>query len=386
MKLKQRPQDFLVEEISSFVPDPSGRFFVYELEKRSLSTFEALAILARRARLRPAELSAAGLKDKHGATTQLFSAPRALATDTGDERLKLRFVGKCATPLTAASIVGNRFRLVLRALDRARADALAPNAAEIARFGVPNYYDDQRFGGNAHGQGFAARALALGNFEEALRLHLAAPHRKQSLRDKQNRRLARDLWGRWAELHARMHRGPERALVEFLRDNPGRYAEAFERITPSLRTMMVAAYQSLLFNLMLARMLEAAGVPLVAARNRGGEIPMHRMLDDATLEQWRELELPLPGGSTRPDDFPAAAPHLAAVLEQQGITLNQLRLSGLSRTRFKAARRRALMFPQDLAVGPPVPDELNPGLLRADVSFALGRGSFATIVAKRLVV
>jgi tRNA(Glu) U13 pseudouridine synthase TruD len=74
------------------------------------------------------------------------------------------------------------------------------------------------------------------------------------------------------------------------------------------------------------------------------------------------------------------------VLEKQGITLDQLRLPGLSRTRFKAARRRALMFPQDLAVGPPVPDELNPGLLRADVSFALGRGSFATIVAKRLVV
>lgn len=381
MKLKQRPEDFIVEEISSFTPDAAGRFFVYELEKQSLATLEALSILARRAGLRPADLSASGLKDKHGSTTQLFSAPRALSADTGDERLKLKFVGKCAQPLTAASIVGNRFRLILRGLRDAEAAAIAPNAALVQHIGIPNYYDNQRFGSNAHGEGFIGKALALGRYEEALRLHLAVPHRKQNMRDKTNRRAAKELWGSWAELHQRMTKSPERALVEFLRDNPGAFAQAFDRITPSLRTMFVAAYQSLLFNLTLARMVRESGVAVFEFHNRGGDIPMHA----AALDAWRELELPLVGGSTKLEEFPQAAPHVQAVLDAEGVTLDQLRLPGLERTRFKAARRKALMFPDQLEVGPTQADDLNEDRSKVAVSFTLPRGSFATIVARRLV-
>lgn len=385
MKLKQRPQDFVVDEISSFTPDAAGRFFVYELEKQSLATLEAMGILARRNGLRAGDLSASGLKDKHGATTQLFSAPKALATDTGDPRLKLRFVGKCASPLTAASIIGNRFDLVLRGLRDHEIAALPANTREVAVFGIPNYYDNQRFGSNAHGQGFIGKALALGNFEEALRLHLAVPHRKQNMRDKTNRRLARDLWGQWAELHTRMSKCADRALVEFLRDHPGQYAECFDRITPSLRTMYVAAYQSLLFNETLSRFVAAEAPSLIDQHNRGGEIPMHRALSEAQLALWRELDFPLVGASTKVEDFPLAAPHLQAVLQAEGVELARLRLDGLDRSRFKAAQRRILMFPQELVVDPPQADELNPGLHSVRARFVLPRGSFATIVARRLV-
>ena len=386
MKLKQRPEDFVVKEISSFAPDPAGRFFVYELSKQSLSTFEALAMLARKAGLRPADLSASGLKDKHGSTTQLFSAPRSLGAETGDERLGIRFVGKCVQPLTAASIIGNQFRLVLRGLRKEECAALAANAEEVRRHGVPNYYDNQRFGSNAHGEGFIGKAIARENFEEAMRLHLAVPHRKQAMRDKQNRRLAKELWGNWTELHVRMHKGPERALVEFLRDHPGQFAECLDRITPSLRTMYVAAYQSLLFNLTLARMLRAEVPGLIELRNRGGEIPMHRGLEDAALARWRGLELPLVGASTHLQDFPDAARHVQSVLDAEGVTLEQLRLPGLERTRFKAASRKALMFAEHLEVNACDGDDLNEGMQKAGVSFTLARGSFATIVARRLTV
>jgi tRNA pseudouridine13 synthase len=385
MKLKQRPEDFIVEEISSFTPDAAGRFFVYELQKESLSTFEALAILARKAGLRPADLSASGLKDKHGSTTQLFSAPKALSADSGDERLSLRFVGKCAQPLTAASIVGNRFKLILRGLREHECAVVASNADEMRRFGLPNYYDNQRFGSNAHGEGFIGKAVVVGNYEEAMRLHLAVPHRKQAMRDKQNRRVAKELWGNWAEMHKRLHKGPERALVEFLRDNPGQFAACFDRITPSLRTMFVAAYQSLLFNLALARMVRTELGGLIELDNRGGEIPMHRGMTDEQLLRWREVELPLVGGSTRLDEFPAAAAYMQAVLDAEGVTLEQLRLPGLERTRFKAAARRALMFPEELIVAVCEQDELNDGLMKVSASFTLPRGCFATIVARRLV-
>ncbi|MBK8205726.1 MAG: tRNA pseudouridine(13) synthase TruD [Planctomycetes bacterium] len=382
MKLKTRPEDFIVEESADFTPDPAGAHFVYELTKRSLATLEALSILAKRNKLRASDLSAAGLKDKHGLTRQLFSSARPLKSDTGDERLELRFVGKARAALTAAIILGNRFRIAMRNLSPAELAVLPANASEMQRAGVPNYYDNQRFGGIAHGQGFIAKALARGDFEEAVRLHLAAPHRKQSMRDKTNRRLAIEHWGDWAVLHDQMTRSPERALVAYLQEHPGGWAGCFERITPALRTLFVAAYQSFLFNRVLTRLIAASCPEHEVLRNRSGEIAFHR----ADHETLRELELPLLGPSTRLAEFPAAAPHIEAVLAEEGITLAQLKLEGLQRTRFKAASRRALMFPANFAMEPAQPDELNEGRAKVQVSFELPRGSFATIITRRLVL
>jgi tRNA pseudouridine13 synthase len=386
MKLKSIPEDFIVDELTSFAPDSAGRLFVYELEKRSLATMEALSIIARRNGMRVKELSAAGLKDKHGLTRQIFSATRPLKEDTGDERIALRFVGKCAAPLTAAVISGNRFRVVMRNLRAEEAQALPRNGDELLRFGVPNYYDNQRFGGIAHGQGFIGKALALGDYEEALRLHLAAPHRKQSLTDKQNRRLAAKYWGDWETLHRRMKRSPERALVEYLRDNLGAWAECFDRIPPTLRTMFVAAYQSFLFNQALTRMIQDGAKECSVVRYKAGEIAFHRSLPADLLAQWRDLKLPLPGGSTKLEDYPHAAEHVRAVLEEEGVTLEQLRLPGLQRTRFKAAERAMLVFPQEFALKGPEPDERNQSREKATASFTLPRGSFATIITRRLAL
>lgn len=390
MKLRQIPSDFVVTEHNSFTPQATGRHFVYRLDKQSLSTLEALAIIAKRAGLRPKQLSASGLKDKHSQASQLFSADRPLPGDIKDDRFNITFVGKSDRPLTAAFIDANSFALVLRGLTPEECEVIARNTQELREFGVPNYYDNQRFGSNVHGQGFIAKALVQGRFEEALRLHMAVPHRKQNLRDKQNRRAAQELWGDWQQLRKRMTKSPEQALVAFLCEHPQDFAACFERITPSLRIMYVAAYQSLIFNEALRLFLEgeaaATGLELVRTQNRGGFIPIHRRLNAPQLHEWRKLEFPLVAPSTRLEDFPAAQPHVEAVLAREGISLEQLRLKPLPRTRFKPASRKALLFTRDLEVSEIQPDDLNPGRHKVRATFTLPRGSFATIVARRLVL
>jgi tRNA pseudouridine13 synthase len=381
MKLKSIPEDFVVHELSSYTPDPEGRLFVYELEKRSLATMEALGMLARLNDMRVRDLSAAGLKDKHGLTRQLFSSVKPLRVQEAPG-IRVTAVGKCAQPLTAASIRGNAFRVTMRNLHADETERILSNTAEVRAHGVPNYYDNQRFGGIAHGQGFIGKALAGGDFEEALRLHLAAAHRKQSLKDKQNRRLAAKLWGDWDTLHRKMRRSPERALVEFLRDHPGQWAECFDRIPPTLRTLFVAAYQSFLFNEILNRWVRDHADETVTLKNRAGPITFFRQLKPDT----DPAELPLPGGSTNPDDFPHARAYLAEVLANEGVTLESLRLPGLQRTRFKASIRNAVVTPGDLQVSAAKDDDLNPGRFRQTAEFTLPRGSFATIVTRRLVV
>lgn len=390
MKLRQVPSDFIVDEISNFTPEATGRYFVYRLDKRSLSTMEALTVIAKRAGMRVKQLSASGLKDKHAQASQLFSSEQPLRPELGDERFSLAFVGKSARPLTAAFIDENRFKLILRGLDEFERDAIPDNARELNDSGVPNYYDNQRFGSNVHGQGFMAKALIKGNYEEALRLHLAVPHRKQSLHDKQNRRLAQELWGQWDVLHKRMRRSSEAALVEFMRDNPGKFAECFERITPTLRVMYVAAYQSLLFNESVRRFLEAerdaGSLELVNVQNRGGFVPMHRRLLPTQLGAWRQADFPLVGAKTKLEEFPLAALHVRATLAAEGITLEQLELPGMERTRFKPASRKLLLFAKDLKVSDVTPDDLNEGRWMVETSFTLPRGCFATIIARRLVL
>lgn len=381
MKLKSRPEDFIVREVSTFTPDPRGKFFVYELEKRSLATLEALSKIAKHAGMRPAELSASGLKDKHALTSQLFSSPRALPGDFADERMRLKLVGKTAERLTAGSIAGNRFEITMRGLSAGELTAMTTNAAEIAAVGVPNYYDNQRFGSIAHGQGFIAKALAKGDYEEALRLHLAAPHRKQQMTDKSNRRLAAELWGDWDTLYRRMKRSPERALVEYMVQHPTDFAGCFERIPSSLRNLFVAAYQSFLFNETLRRMVQATVSDAVMVKNRAGMLAFHR-----GALPWSDLTLPLPGPGTRPDKFTQAAPFLDEVLREEGLTLQQLTLDGLDRTGFKGSSRAALMWPERFEMGEPEPDDLNEGRSKAVVKFQLGRGSFATIITRRLVL
>jgi tRNA pseudouridine13 synthase len=381
MKLKSIPEDFVVEELSSYTPDPDGRLFVYELEKRSLATMEALGMLARLNGMRVRDLSAAGLKDKHGLTRQLFSSTKPLRVQEAPG-IRVTAVGKTAQPLTAASIRGNAFRVTMRNLHADQAETILSNAAEVREHGVANYYDNQRFGGIAHGQGFIGKALVRGDFEEALRLHLAVPHRKQSLKDKQNRRLAAKLWGDWEVLHRRMRKSPERALVEFLRDHPGQWAECFDRIPPTLRTLFVAAYQSFLFNEILNLWVRDHGDGLAVLKNRAGPITFFRQLKPGS----QIVDLPLPGGSTNPEDFSDAREYLAQVLEAEGVTLDALRLPGLERTRFKASSRAAVVIPGDLQVQPPEADERNPGRVRQTAVFTLPRGSFATIVTRRLAV
>lgn len=385
MKLKSLPEDFQVEEVSSFTPDPRGAFFVYELEKRSLSTMEAIGIIARKTGLRAADLSPSGLKDKHGLTRQLFSATRHLKR-VDDDKLVIRFVGKSCERLTARHIVGNRFLLTLRALTLPELEVIPRNLDQIRRFGLPNYYDDQRFGGVAHGQGFIARSLIAGDYENALRLHLATPHRKQNMRDKTNRRLARELWGDWTTLHGRMKSSSERALVQHLRDNPADFAGCFERITPPLRSLFLSAFQSMLFNRFLCRVIESCRGPLTRLHNRGGELVFYNELDDAEFAHLRAMQLPLVAPQTKPADFGAAAGIIESELRAEGIALPDLRLAGLPRTRFKPAARDVLLFPQQVEHDAPEPDELNPGRSKLSIAFQLGRGSFATMVIKRMVL
>src|SRR5438046_4844623 len=120
MKLKQRPEDFRVEEFPAVTPappgTPAGPFAFYRLEKRGWTTPDALAAIRRRWKLDLRRLSYGGLKDRHAHTIQyltIFHGPRRNLTHQG---IKVTWLGQVTEPYASHDMRGNRFQLILRRL------------------------------------------------------------------------------------------------------------------------------------------------------------------------------------------------------------------------------------------------------------------------------
>src|SRR5262249_21613327 len=147
----------------------------------------------------------------------------------------------------------NRFRITLRAMTDHQLRAAEQAVEEVRRDGLPNYFDDQRFGSVNPGGSFIAREIVLGRYEEALRLALAAPYEFDRAEQTKEKTIPRQCWGDWPRCKQELPRGHARSLADYLAQHPGDYRGAVERLRPELRGLYLSAYQSHLWNRMLAR-------------------------------------------------------------------------------------------------------------------------------------
>ena len=383
MKIKCRPEDFFVDELAEVRPGSQGPLGLYLLEKRGLSTLEAIGELARRVNRRPSDISAGGLKDKYALTRQHVTIPGRPIPPLRLRGLRLEPLGRVASPMTAAELRGNRFAIVLRDLPDGAGRAIAERAERAAVQGLPNYFDEQRFGSLRGRKGFIARRLIEGDFEGALRMHLGSPSKLDSSNVREQRQRAERLWGRWEELFRALPKSNDRSVVAFLRDHPGEFARAFELIEHRLSQLYLFAYQSYLWNEILGRVLErqAGAGGIFRIPYAAGELRFVDRLSPELLEPLRELVIPLPA---RKAEYPAGALADSAteVLAAEQMTLERLRLKGTERLQFRGGERHALVFPANLRAAGEQPDDLYPGRRKLRLDFALPPGSYATILIK----
>lgn len=387
MKLRQIPEDFIVNEEPDFVPDPAGKYFVYEVTKRSLTTLDVLDILRKSLRLSGRDVSASGLKDKHAITTQLVALTRPLPGGFKHDQIELRFAGKSANALNPKNVAGNRFSITARALQERELAELEANLPKLIAHGVPNYYDSQRFGGGSKTGDLPGREIVLGRWEQAMRLHLATPRRKQSMKDKRIRREAAKYWGDWEKLIAKLPRCRERSIIAYLVDHPEDFKGALDRVDAKLLRLYVAAYQSWLFNLSLSALVESQvdASALQDVAYKGGVMRFWRELDADVLDRLQRWQLPLLESRSDLEALDAPlADAVRAALAADGVELTDLMIRGLDKVRIFESQRSVLLQPKDLKLDPPVDDELNSGRKRITAHFALPRGCFATVVMKRL--
>jgi tRNA pseudouridine13 synthase len=386
MIVKRLPEDFQVEEVPLVTPGPEGAFAYYRLEKSGWTTPDALAMVRRRWKLGPRRVSFGGLKDRHAVTVQYITILHGPRRGLNQEGVHVEYLGQLAAPYTSRDFDRNRFRLTVRDL---APESTATSTAALARLaveGVPNYFDDQRFGSVSGDDGeFIGRLLVRGRFEDALRLALTAPYEFDRAAHKEEKRVLLAHWNDWETCRGKVRSSSTRRIIHHLCGHDDDFRGALLRLAPELRTLHLSAYQSHLWNRILAAWLRAHCPPeaLRSVALRLGPAPFHVGLDTSRLAELSALSLPLPSARLR---LGADDPQLAIineVLAKEGLALRDLQVRGVREMFFSRGDRPALCIPRDLSHTFAV-DELHQRRNKLLLAFELPRGSYATLLVKPL--
>jgi len=148
-ELRSTPEDFEVEEVPAYPPSGSGDHVFAFIEKRELTTPEAVRRLCESLGVDPSSAGWAGLKDRHAVTRQwisIYGSTTDAVLRTEVEQVRVLQAARHPHKLKTGHLRANRFRIRLRQIDVARIEDVRRVLSKIESQGLPNYYGDQRFG------------------------------------------------------------------------------------------------------------------------------------------------------------------------------------------------------------------------------------------------
>jgi tRNA pseudouridine13 synthase len=441
MRYKVQPEDFAVEECIRLPLASGGRFAVYRVRKRGVTTLRVQAWMARALGVPHSAVVFPALKDRDAVAVQHVAVRGTGPARLAGDGFVAEFVGRSPRALTPADIVVNRFTVVLRDLSDEEATRIDGRLAQVARFGLPNYFDEQRFGSLAPGEVPIGKRILQRDAEGALRAYLSQRFAGDPAPVRAFKAFAADHWVDWDALFDAAPRPSNfRSVLTYLRDHPTddpaeratHHRKALNLVTRRLLSLHLAAYQSLLWNRIAARYLvahvgeipfyvEIAGerlplyhelppcfdcdvaIPLphhraayISSPPRSGGSDDHLPSPPRSGESGDHLaSLPRSGGS---DDHLASPPRsggsggsaptlnaiVARILADEGLALSDLKARILKRAYLSKGQRALLLFPQETSASLPEPDDRFPGQHKLTLTFTLPRGSYATLVLKTL--
>ncbi|MCM2357715.1 MAG: tRNA pseudouridine(13) synthase TruD [Geobacteraceae bacterium] len=380
--IKESPEDFLVEELPLYLPCGEGEHLYVTIEKRGLTTLEAIRRLGRALDVADREIGYAGMKDAVGVTRQTFSIPRVapeLLSSLELPGIRVLAAARHRNKLRLGHLAGNRFRIRVRGVAAGALEKAESVLAVLCARGVPNYFGAQRYGaqGNSH---LIGRAFVRGEWREAFDLVIGDP---AVVRDERWRAAIEAYRRGELEESARLFPGhcrTERDILQRLARRPDAWEKALHAIQPRLKKLYLSAYQSSLFDRLLEQRLNSFD------RVTAGDLAFKHdngacfLVTDAAAEEARaenfEISPTGPMFGCRmllPEGEPRAMEE--ALLAAEGLDLSSFDLpGGLALD----GERRPLRAP----LREPSAEMEGEGLL---LTFALPRGAYATSVLREIV-
>lgn len=392
--LKERVEDFLVDEIPSYDPVGDGEHLYLGVQKSDMPHGEMMAVLARHFKVDESAIGFAGMKDRVAVTRQSVSIhlPGRTAELTGafapleHGRMQILWSKRHLNKLRRGHLKGNRFSIRVRGVDPLGVRQVYRSMQALERVGVPAYFGDQRFGYRRNNH-LCGLSVVLAQPKMLLDELLGSKGTPFPPRQLKMRRLYEE--GKFTEAlegWGRNDRSERIALQALAR---GRDAAGAVRALPEyMKSFWVSALQSAIFNVQLdTRVREGS----YAGHVEGDIMFKHdsgacfQASDAAATELDERLRLaeisptgPLHGKGMLPPTSRAAAMEQDA-LSACGVTLEAM--TAPCATEFTGARRPLRVFFSNWEVEGGV-DE-HGAFIRC--VFDLPKGSFATVMMRELL-
>ncbi len=384
MKIKVKPEDFIVEEKADLKFHKGGEHRVYLLTKRGFNTVDLLLRLSKKLGIPFSNFSYGGKKDRHALTTQYITIKDKRVFDTKEDSFNLRYIGDMQKPMEANLIKGNRFEVVMRDLDEKEALRAKNEIGLVKEYGFINYFDDQRFGSFDREQGFIGEKIIQNHHNTALKIYVTSIHPEDKKAEKERKRFFFNNWGSWQECLKMANTSFEKRAFRMLhRKEQTPFLKSILMLPKEELSMFFSAFQSYLWNKLAERLLNAHySDTLLKYRGAYWDYLFYGLIQTGKLKYLCDFLLPTPSQNAKMPDT------LAERFYQEILTEHQLMPSsfnlGKIRTAFFKSNPRPLIIIPAISRAEVEDDELYSGKKKLILEFKLPRGSYGTMLIKRL--
>jgi len=339
--IKHIPEDFIVKEITSIKLKDNGNYTYFILKKINYTTERAVSAIANYLKIDRKKIGYAGSKDKKALTEQMISIQGF--NKTKDIRLKdieLIYKGKGDERISLGDLKGNKFIITVRNLDKKEIKINSKTQS------IPNYFDEQRFSKNNAEIG---KAIIKKHFKKVVDLILEDSSEKTS--------------------------GFEEDVKEHISGFPNDFIGAIKKIPKKTRMMYVHAFQSLMFNRTVLELIISEKVNYKKVQYQHGFFAF-------PLKTMKNLKLPIIGFGTefRNKKIKEIS---SKILEEEEIKLRDFIVRGMPELASEGDERNMFVNAEDINFKTEK-DELNNNKKKCIISFKLPKGSYATIVIKKI--
>ena len=382
MKIKARPEDFIVEELlDTPVIRKRGEFALYRMTKRRQNTLDVLRIISKNTRVAFDDFSYCGRKDRHSISTQYIAVKNNLIPlKIKEDDLSLEFLGFISRPMGPDLIRGNRFNITIRDLSAQDIEKTKAKLSLANTLGFPNYFDDQRFGTYDPVQGFLAQKILKKHFNGALKIFLTRVTSEDKKKDRERKAFFFKNWGDWQSCSKEARLSFEKLAFDHLTRDLKGFLYLLREIPREELSLFISCYQAFLWNEVLRRWikLQASG----SASARMNVYP--GLTGDYLFPTGQIKNIPIPTPSSK---MPAMGPDVEniyqAVFKENGLMRPMFNITKIRQAYFKSSQRNTVVLPQELISGSDN-DEMYSGKKKLTLKFILPRGSFATMLIKRI--
>jgi len=394
VKIRQLPEDFIVEEIlDENALDEGDAFNLYLLKKINMENLRTLSYISKKFKIPLKEIGYCGLKDRHAITIQHITIPAKYGVlSLREKNLELKYLRKVGNSLKLGQLAGNKFKITIRYLKKEYLPDIGENLKKL-HLGVPNYYDTQRFGSVYRSGEFIAKEYMMGNYEEALKIILTRYKKSENKLIKDLKRYIRSHWGDWRSIIRYMEdKGiRDRMFHNIIRYLEGggeeeRFKEAFKYVDIRLKKLFVSAYQSYLWNESVKSLLKK----YIPKEDRTyidyncGTFLFYKDIEEDVLNTLKDETFPTITHDLDTKDVKEEYWKIIEdILKKEGLRIEDFnRLLDLSKPSY--TERRILSIPEEIRYGEFLEDELNKGRYKITVEFQLKKGCYATMIVKRI--